>query len=445
MGGGGTNSHPLSEKRDLVRCISLSPVVIPHVKARLHTFIDRLRASYWFIPSVMAILSVAMALGLVQLDHSAGFDPVNEQRWMYTGGAQGARSVLSVIAGSVITVAGTTFSITVAALSLASAQFGPRLLRNFMRDTGNQVVLGTFTATFLYCILVLRTIRGLDDNTYVPHISVTVGVLLSVLSVGVLIYFVHHVAESIQVSHIIEVAGNELDATIRRLFPEHIGESASAESFSLEQDGGKAVVSDARGYIQAIDEDTLMDVAMHHKVKLTILLRPGEYMLPGAELAFATPALPPKGEAGVRRAFALGRSRTSHQDATFAFRQLSEIALRALSPSINDPFTAMMCIDRITAGMCLLAKRDLPAAGRRDSEGEVRVIAQPYSYEDLVEAAYRHIREAAADYWQVVRHLKLRIENAADRASNPYLRRALHQELADLQDQQTSSSEPRYK
>ena len=216
--------------------------------------------------------------------------------------------------------------------------------------------------------------------------------------------------------------------------------TAVAESASPEQDGGRAVQAEAYGYIQAIDQDTVMAVAMHHKVKLKILLRPGEYMLPGAALAVASPALPPKGEEGLRRAFALGRSRTSHQDATFAFRQLSEIALRALSPSINDPFTAMMCIDRITAGMCLLAKRDLPAAGRRDSEGEVRVIAQPYSYEDLVEAAYRHIREAAADYWQVVRHLKLRIGNAADRASNPYLRQALNKELTALEDQQTSSS-----
>src|SRR5688572_28297158 len=141
---------------------------------------DRLRSSYWFIPPVIAIAAIFLPLTGIETDRRFRYDVLREQGWVYTGGAEGARAVLSTIAGSIITVAGTTFSIIIAALSLASAQFGPRLLRNFMRDTGNQVVLGTFTSTFLYCLLVLRTVRGLDENTYVPHVSVTVAVLLAV-------------------------------------------------------------------------------------------------------------------------------------------------------------------------------------------------------------------------------------------------------------------------
>lgn len=127
---------------------------------------DRLRSSYWFIPTVMEIAAILLSLTGIEMDRRFRYDVLREQGWVYTGGAEGARAGLSTIAGSIITVAGTTFSIIIAALSLASAQFGPRLLRNFMRDTGNQVVLGTLTSTFIYCLLVLRTVRGLEDNTY---------------------------------------------------------------------------------------------------------------------------------------------------------------------------------------------------------------------------------------------------------------------------------------
>lgn len=401
------------------------------MRARLHTIVDKLRSSYWFIPAVMALAATVLSLALLQFDHSKAFEPVKGDRWIYTGGPEGARGVLSVIAGSVITVAGTTFSITIAALSLAAAQFGPRLLRNFMRDKGNQIVLGTFTATFLYCVLVLRSIRGLDDNTYVPHLSVTVGVLLAIASVGVLIYFVHHVAESIQVSHVLEVAGNELDAAIKRLFPERIGDPA-ADSRPPAQNRGKPVVAETHGYVQAIDHPTLMSVAVEHNVTLTVVLRPGEYSLPGATLLLAEPALPPAAEATLRVAFAIGRSRTSYEDAAFAFSQIAEVALRALSPGINDPFTAIMCIDRITSAMCLLGERELPEPARTDSKGTIRVIARPYSYEELVESAYRHIREAAGPHWQVMRHLAIRIEDAAARATNPLLRQSLKKELSEL-------------
>jgi uncharacterized membrane protein len=181
----------------------------------LYTRWDRLRSSYWFIPSVMALIAISLSFATIAADTKFRDDMLREQGWIYTGGAEGARAVLSVIAGSIITVAGTTFSITIASLSLASAQFGPRLLHNFMRDTGNQVVLGTFISTFLYCLLVLRTIRGLEDNTYVPHLSVTLGVALAVASLGVLIYFIHHVAESIQVAHIIHVVGAELNDSVK--------------------------------------------------------------------------------------------------------------------------------------------------------------------------------------------------------------------------------------
>jgi uncharacterized membrane protein len=379
----------------------------------------------------MAVIAVALSFASVAVDTRFRDDMLREQGWIYTGGAEGARAVLSVIAGSIITVAGTTFSITVAALSLASAQFGPRLLHNFMRDTGNQVVLGTFTSTFLYCLLVLRTVRGLEDNTYVPHISVTTGVVLAVASLGVLIYFIHHVAESIQVAHIIQVVGEELDGSVQRLFPDRIGaadQNASADPVA----GGVEVRARSEGYIQSIDSDRLLQTAIRSHVTLRLAARPGDYIIPGETIAITSPTIDERTASVVRSSFTLGRTRTSNQDAAFAFLQLAEIALRALSPGVNDPFTAVMCIDRITAGMCLLADRSLPHPVRHDDNGVVRVIAPRYEYEDLVQAGYGHIRESAASQAYVMEHLRRQIRRVIQRAQDESFRRALEKELNEV-------------
>lgn len=396
----------------------------------LRTIWDRLRSSYWFVPTIMAFASIALALTVVRVDEFYRDDALRKQGWIYSGGPEGARAVLSTIAGSIITVAGTTFSITIAALSLASAQFGPRLLRNFMRDTGNQVVLGTFTSTYLYCLLVLRTVRGLDENTYVPHLSVTLGVGLAVMSLGVLIYFIHHIAESIQVGHVIEVASGEMHDAVARIFPEHMAPQGDEEPFipSTEQ-----ITSRRSGYIQALDEQVLLRLCEDRDIAIRLLKRPGDYVVAGMPLALSHVALDDRGEAQARAAFTLGRSRTPHQDAVFAFLQLAEIALRALSPGVNDPFTAIMCIDRITAAMAQLSDRSLPQPVRRDASGRARVIAFPYTYDDLVEAGYRHIRQAALDHWQVSRHLRTQIEYVAARTRHPRFRAALLSELEALQ------------
>lgn len=158
----------------------------------------------------MAAVAVALALVSVTVD-----DPVTEWLalnlgWRFTGGAEGASAVLGIIAGSMITIAGVVFSMTLVALSLTSSQLGPRLLRNFMSDTSTQVVLGTFIATFVYCLLVLRTIRRAEEVAFVPHLSVSLGVLLAVAGVGVLIYFIHHVSVSIQANEVAARIGTEL-------------------------------------------------------------------------------------------------------------------------------------------------------------------------------------------------------------------------------------------
>jgi uncharacterized membrane protein len=376
----------------------------------------------------MAILAVALSFAIIGADSHLRDDMLREQGWVYTGGAEGARAVLSVIAGSIITVAGTTFSITIAALSLASAQFGPRLLRNFMRDTGNQVVLGTFTSTFLYCLLVLRTVRGLEDDTYVPHLSVTIGVFLAVASLGVLIFFIHHVAESIQVSHIIDVVGKELDGSLRRLFPERIGRPVQpGQSIALKAE--TPIRARGNGYVQAVDSEKLVSIATRTEVALNLIVRPGDYVIPGETIAIAASELDDAQESEVRESITLGRIRTTQQDAAFAFLQIAEIAIRALSPGVNDPFTAITCIDRVTAGMCILADRSLPDSARLGKDGAVRLITRPFDYTELVTAGYGHIRENASGQRQVSEHLRNQMRRVLQRASDERFRMALEKEM----------------
>jgi uncharacterized membrane protein len=394
---------------------------------RLRNLWEALRSSFWFVPTVLAICAVVLSFSMGRVDEAIGRRLAAHLGWIYTGGPQGARGVLSAIAGSVIGVAGTTFSITIAVLSLTSGQFGPRLLRNFMRDLGNQIVLGTFTATFLYCLLVLRTIRGTDNETYVPHLSVTLGVALGVLSVGVLIYFVNHVAESIQVSHLITTVGEDIDAAATRLFPKE-----RTEPDAKPPEGTPAVVcGEEIGYIESIDDETIFAIARKHRLVVRLEVRPGDYLLPAMKLLSVWPDTHGE-DAALRRAFSTGRDRTTLQDVEFAFLQLAEVAVRALSPGINDPFTAMMCVDRITASMCVVATRCWPAACRRDEERAPRVFARRLLPSELVEAAFGHVRRAAKDSPAVLLKLRESVDTLLQRPCDPSLRAALEREHIQL-------------
>lgn len=370
---------------------------------RLRASWEYLRGTYWAVPSAMAIAAVALSVGMIQLDEAATARMLDRLSWVYTGGPEGARAVLSTIAASMITVAGVTFSITIVALTLASQQFGPRLLRNFLRDLGNQIVLGTFVSTFIYCLLVLRTVRGSDDEEFVPHLAVTVGVVLAMLSLGVLIFFIHHVATSIQASRVIANVATDLEGAISRLFPDAIGDDAATASGATAADSEAVVGATAHvvpatrtGYVQAIDADGLMNVAREQDVVVRVHARPGEFVRKGQRLLSVegTPAYDDdenEHDAAFQRVFIIGSDRTGTQDVTFFIDQLVELAVRALSPGINDPGTARLCIDRLEQALCHLAARRIPSPVRLDDHGQPRVVACPLTFERMVESAFDEI------------------------------------------------------
>ncbi|MGD9724020.1 MAG: DUF2254 domain-containing protein [Pirellulales bacterium] len=364
--------------------------------------LEALRTSYWFLPALLGLLAIAMALVTVGIDHAIGDRASWTNAWAYTGGPEGARAVLATIAGSMITVAGVVFSITIVALSLASAQFGPRLLRNFIRDRRNQFVLGTFTATFLYCLLVLRTVRGTDHEQFVPGISVTIGILLAVASLGVLIYYIHHVAISIQATHVIQSVSQELRETINRLWPEQLGEEPSVEqaeeapSFPAEE--AVTIQAGQSGYVDAIRNDTLLKLAKDHDLVLRLAYRPGHFAVAGTPLAEVWPPQNVSDEVSRRlnAAFVFAWHRSPFQDVEFAIDQLVEVAVRALSPGVNDPFTALTCIDRLGESLCQLAQRTMPSRLRYDDEQRLRIITYPVDFRAVTDAAFNQIRQYGA-------------------------------------------------
>ncbi|MDX2232233.1 MAG: DUF2254 domain-containing protein [Leptolyngbyaceae cyanobacterium bins.349] len=418
---------------------------------KLSKFWDSLRSSYWFLPGLMAVAGMILALLMLALDQSDAIK-AQELSWIYQGGPEGARGLLSAVASSMVTVAATAFSITIVALQLAASNFGPRLLRNFMQDTGNQIVLGTFLATFLYCLLVLRTIHGEDYNLFVPQLSVTMGIVLAIASIGVLIYFIHHASTIIQASHVIAGVANDLDDAIDRLFPEHIGQAepdhhaaiaALPQDFDLQ---AGCIRSTHTGYLQAIDDQLLLKLARKYNLLLRLETKPGDFIAKSDCLVRVYPGkqVNPKTIKDINQAFLLGKERTEQQDIEFPIDQLVEIALRALSPGINDPFTAMRCLDRLSAGLSRLAERQFPSAYRYNDDHQLQIIAEPVAFAQLIDLAFNQIRHYGKSDIAVTLHLLKAIAQIASHTHHPRDRLALEQQAEMiLQGSREGLSQPR--
>jgi uncharacterized membrane protein len=405
------------------------------MKIRIRHLWEIATSGYWFVPSLMTGAAAVSAFVLLYVDRT-WLGPGVSIGWLYSGGSEGAKTLLSTVAGSTITVAGVVFSITIAALTQASSQFGPRLLRNFMRDTSNQVVLGTFVATFLYCLLILRTIHGKleDGSAFVPQASVTGAVLMAVASIAVLIYFIHHISTLLQAPNVVAAVladfGREMDDVVNRNQHECPPADPAAESEPLPpqfENESRAVKSTSDGYIQAVDYADLIDLAREANLLLHLIVRSGDYAIEGNTLLRAWPGdkCTDEMQNRLQNAFLRGTHRTSEQDIEYAIRQMAEIAVRALSPGINDPFTAINCIDSLGSAICRVARSGLPGARRYDSAGSLRVILSASTFDGIVEMAFNQIRQYGRDSVAVTVRLLEVLKACGAQCSSPDQRAAL--------------------
>jgi uncharacterized membrane protein len=360
---------------------------------------EALRTNLWLVPTVEIVLAVALFAATHALDRAAYDGSLHLPSFIISGTADAARQILTAIAAAVITVVTLVFSITIVTLTLASTQFGPRMLRNFIRDWITQFTLGSFVATFVYAILALGSIGPSGHGDFVPHLSVTVTMTLVVLDVAVLVVFIDHIAKSIQLPQVIASIAGDLSRAIEADRPPGGGELKAGPSLSeaivrLDEDSG-VVRAPGSGYLQFVRIDTLIDIAARSHAVIRLLHRPGHFVVEGQPLADVWPAAAAPGVArALGGAHATGPHRTLTQDLSFAVDQLVEIAIRALSPAVNDTFTALACIDWLGDGLCKIADRWQPNAVHRDATGSVRVVTVTVGFRRLVERAHDKIRQA---------------------------------------------------
>lgn len=381
------------------------------MKRFIFSFVDNILSSLWFVPAIFLFGAVILSLGMVSLDVFIVQNHVPMPLWMYTRSDDAARQILSTIATSLMTVVSVFLSITLVTLTLASSQYGHRLLRNFIADRGTQIVLGTVIATFLYCLVVLRSVREIGgEQVFIPHTAIVVAIVLTVINLGVLLYFINHIATTIQVERLLANIASELGESIlqqypeKRNYPDAIRQPQKTPkpaannrlSQAVEQSSQFYVLALDEGYMKMIDYERLLNLAVQKDLLIKTEFRSGQFITRMSVIAVVNSAnsLDLELTKQVQEAFIIGYQRSAMQDIEYNVEQLVEIALRALSPSINAPFTAIECLDRIGAGLLLLASRQIPSPYIYDQNRQLRLVTcRPIRYEGLVDAAFSQIRQ----------------------------------------------------
>jgi len=389
--------------------------------SRLRNVFTQLTDTLWFIPSLIALFMSALAVVMVEVSSMVDGEALARFPRIFGASADSSRALLSAIAGAMITVAGLTFSLTMVAVTQASSQYTSRILRNFMRDRGNQIVLGIYVGMFAYCILVVRTIRSGDEGRFLPSLAVVLGIVLAIGSVGMLLFFVHHIANALQASTIIHRVTAETLVAVERAFPASLGESAdkgkpengvggvcpadeSASTHPLrshDESAWRPVRARATGYVQSVDNDGLLKIAESLDVVVRLVPAVGDFVIDGHPVAWVAPRAPghdvPLAISAVRdvaRTLTISSYRTVEQDAAFGIRQLVDIALKALSPGINDTTTAITCIDHLGAIMVSVVGRE-DVSDASAVRGVVRVIAPAQTFSSLLALSFDEIRQNA--------------------------------------------------
>ena len=394
------------------------------VPSRLRLLLDRARTSYFVIPGTAGVGAFALAILTLSIDRGGLPFPVP----IPVEKMEDARSLLTTIASTSIGMAATVFSITIVVLSLASSQFGPRLLRNFLKNRSSQVVLGCFVATHVFCLAALRTAGSAWD---VPQLTCLVALMWAMLDALALVYFIHHTASWVQVDRIIDVVGDRLDDELQRLAARKRHYATAAEWRDRLGEPTIAVRTPRAGYLQTHDDLRLATLAREHDLVIERLISAGDFVFAGRPIAHVWGECEEELTQDIQENFGMGDSRSDLQDPWHLLDQLVELALRALSPGINDPTTARTCLDRMANALLSVISRPFPAtrstdpAGGRDRTGAPHLLATPPDLAHLCERAFGEVRRAGEDQWIIVRRLEEVLPVLIDAAEQEAVRTVL--------------------
>lgn len=372
------------------------------MRARLRNLWENVAVSLWFVPTLLVLAATVLAFVLVRVDLAIDSDSGWFGTLLIAGTPDAVRLLLSVIAGSLVTAISISFSVMVVAMQQVAVQFSPRVLRTFMADRGNQIVIGTYIATFVYSLLVLLGVPSTEEggpNGFVPALAVTVAMALALFCLALLVYFIHHMAHNLQVAVLIDYVHDELIDQIIELYPPvGVAEHAAAAPTHQPQSAPSAVVrANAAGFIRSIDEHTLRDAPFADATWVLVIRQVGEFVTNGGILAEihgqnANETL----SESVRDAIIIGRERSIYQDPLFGIRQLADIALKALSPAINDMTTAEYVLVHLGDALGHLARRDLLPRTVVHSNGRCRITFNHPHWQQFVDDAFSQIRRQAA-------------------------------------------------
>lgn len=400
--------------------------------SRLGALWWRIRSGLWFLPTLLVASATLLAVALVDASDRLDWSLEEAMPMLFGVGVEGSRSLLAAIATSMLTVAGTVFSITLAVLSLAASQYSPRVLRSFMADRPTQAVLGVFVGVFAYCVVVLRTIRG-GEQPFVPSLAVLAAIVLAFVAIGLLVFFIHHLATSIEASAILVRIARGTHQAVETLFPDDLGKEGgeAAEEDAVRAIGAwTAAPALEGGYIVSLDNAALLEFARRRGRVVRMELAIGDFAVAGQPLASlaGAQAVDANACAALNRCYAFDRQRSIEQDAAFGVQQMVDVGLKALSPGINDQSTAVLCIDRLSEVLVRVARRRVENPWRRDG-GALRVVAIGPTFAGLVRLAFADLREAAAGKPTVLARLVRALERVGRATASPGRRAVLCEEL----------------
>lgn len=399
-------------------------------RAMLSRLRERISTSYFAIPALSVALAGVLAVLLVQVDESVN---LSKSVVGFSGSSTSARALLSTIASSIITLTGLVFSITIVVLQLTSSQFSPRVIRTFLRDRRSQFTLGVFLATFVYSLSALREVRDQNgsEEQFVPDLTITVAFSLALISVVMLVMYIHHITLSIRVVNIIEWIAKESEGLLEQQYGDEKRSGHPGARCSLPQVPSIPVDAGSKGVLTDVDIDELVDEAARCDVVLTLVPRIGQFVPMGTPLLHVHGATDAEmlNVERLRRLVALGRERTMQMDLAFGFRQLVDVAEKALSPGINDPTTAIQCLDQIHNLLRQLMDRNFPYGCYHDEEGNVRLFIDVFSFDDFLHLALDEIRHWGAGSLQVHQRIRQILSDLMSRVQREDQLRALNEQL----------------
>jgi uncharacterized membrane protein len=412
-----------------------------------HTW-DRLKVSFWFAPTVMSVIAILLSWLMLWLDGRIPNEALETSRLVLSGSVDEMRGFLFTMATTVLATAGIVFTLLTLPLSTVATQYGSRLLRVFLGDRVTQFVLGMFVATFVYCIASATSIPPADVNPDAAQITATFGLYLMLGTFGSLILLVQHISTMLQAPNIVAAAGAELLGVILSEAPDD-GETENTLSQAnqnvadiLAGKDGFAVRVQKTGYIQYVNMEYALTVLREKDLAIRLLCQPGDFVSQGTVTAMVWPTtqVDEQVERQIQPAFQIGRRRTPTQDVEYAFNQLVEVAVRAMSPAINDPFTAMTCLDYIGDGLTLFIKNGERSSVVYDQDGKLRVVFEPVTFEKLLDACFNMLRHCSCDNASVLQHMLKVIEAIGQETKSPAMRQKLACHVSLIQAESNAGS-----